>query len=229
MSRGEQRDTVEARPETRRVYSLGEEIANAITHGLGTVLSVAALTLLVAAAAIWGNAWHLASAVVYGLTLFVLYLSSTLYHSIQHERAKRVFKIIDHASIYLLIAGTYTPFTLVTLRDHGGWYLFAIVWAIAAGGVVLEAVAVDRPTWLSVPLYLAMGWLVIAVIRPLVATVPPEGLWLLVAGGLAYTVGTAFYVAKRLPYTHMVWHLFVLTGSLCHFLAVMLYVLPLPR
>ncbi|MCE5203915.1 MAG: hemolysin III family protein [Coriobacteriales bacterium] len=211
-----------------RPYSLGEEIANAITHGLGVALSVAALTLLVVFAAIWGNGWHLASAIVYGVTLVVLYLASTLYHSIQHEKARRVLRIVDHSSIYLLIAGTYTPFTLVTLRDSGGWWLFGIVWGLALAGVVLEAFAIDRPKWMSLPLYIAMGWLVVVAIRPLVANLPSGGVWLLVAGGLAYTLGTVFYILKRVPYMHMVWHLFVLAGSVCHFLAVMLFVLPRP-
>ncbi|MGB4592610.1 MAG: hemolysin III family protein [Coriobacteriia bacterium] len=211
-----------------RSYTLGEEIANAITHGLGVGLSVAALTLLVVFAAIWGNGWHLASAIVYGVTLVVLYLASTLYHSILNDRARHALKVIDHASIYLLIAGTYTPFTLVTLRDSGGWWLFGTVWTLAIAGVLLESFAVDRPKWMSVPLYLAMGWLVVAALRPLLENLPAGGMWLLVAGGLAYTLGTIFYVLKKIPYMHMVWHLFVLAGSVCHFLAVMLFVLPGP-
>lgn len=211
-----------------RPYSLGEEIANAVTHGLGVGLSVAALTLLVVFSAIWGNSWHLASSIVYGTTLVVLYMASTLYHSILHERARHILKIVDHSSIYLLIAGTYTPFTLVTLRDSGGWWLFGIVWSLALAGVLLESFAVDRPKWMSVPLYLGMGWLVVAAIGPLLENLPTGGMWLLVAGGLAYTLGTIFYVLKKIPYMHMVWHLFVLTGSVCHFLAVMLYVLPRP-
>lgn len=213
-------------PKTR--YSLGEEIANAVTHGLGIGLSIAALTLLVVFAALWGNAWHLASAIVYGVTMLLLYVSSTLYHSIPGEKARHIFKIIDHSSIYLLIAGTYTPFTLVTLRDSGGWWLFGIVWTLAIVGIALEAFWVYRPKWVSSVVYLGMGWLVVVMIKPLFAHLPAGGVWLLVAGGLAYTLGTVFYVMKKVPYTHAIWHLFVLAGSVCHFLAVMLYVLPSP-
>lgn len=212
----------------KRPYSFGEEIANAVTHGLGVGLSIAALTLLVAFAALWGNGWHLASAIVYGVTMLLLYVSSTLYHSIPGDKARHVLKIIDHSSIYLLIAGTYTPFTLVTLRDSGGWWLFGIVWTLAIAGVALEAFWVYRPKWVSAVVYLGMGWLVVVVINPLMANLAPAGLWLLVAGGLAYTLGTVFYVLKKVPYTHAVWHLFVLAGSVCHFLAVMLFVLPSP-
>lgn len=208
-----------------QAYSLGEEIANSITHGLGAALSIAALVLLIVAAARTGNRWQLASAITYGVTLILLYMSSTLYHSIPGPRARRVFKVIDHSAIYLLIAGTYTPFTLVTLRDTGGWWLFGVIWGLAVTGVSLEAFWVYRPKWLSVVVYLGMGWLVAAAMKPLLANLPTGGVWLLVAGGLAYTLGTIFYVLKRVPYTHMVWHLFVLGGSVCHFLAVMLYVL----
>jgi hemolysin III len=211
-----------------RTYTLGEEIANAVTHGLGIGLSVAALTLLIVVSAIWGNAWHLGSSIAYGVTLVLLYLASTLYHSITHDGARHVLKIIDHSSIYLLIAGTYTPFTLVTLRDQGGWWLFGVVWTLAIIGVVLEAFWVYRPKWVSVVVYLGMGWLVVTAINPLLDNLAHGGVWLLLAGGLAYTLGTIFYVLKRVPYMHAVWHLFVLAGSVCHFLAVMFYVLPTP-
>lgn len=209
-------------------YSLGEEIANAVTHGVGAALSVAALTLLVAVAALWGDAWHLASAIVYGVTMFLLYVASTLYHAITHPKARHVLKVIDHAGIYLLIAGTYTPFTLVTMRNEGGWWLFAVVWALAAVGIVLEAFWVYRPKWLSALVYLGMGWLAIFAIRPLVDNLAPAGLWLLIGGGLAYTLGTIFYVLKRVRFMHAVWHLWVLAGSVLHFIAVMLYVFPRP-
>jgi len=162
-------------------YSLGEEIANAVTHGVGALLSIAALILLVFAAAAWGDGWHLASAIVYGLTMFLLYMASTLYHAITHPTARHVFKIIDHAGIYLLIAGTYTPFTLVTIRNDGGWWLFAIVWALAAVGIGLEAFWVYRPRWASVAVYLGMGWLAVFMIKPLLANLEPVGVWLLVA------------------------------------------------
>ncbi len=207
-------------------YSLGEEIANAVTHGVGAAASVAALVALVFIAAMWGNGWHLASAIVYGVTMFLLYIASTLYHAITHPKARRVFKVIDHAGIYLLIAGTYTPFTLVTIRDSGGWWLFSVVWTLAIIGISLEAFWVDRPKWLSALVYLGMGWLAAFAIKPIAANLEPAGVWLLVAGGLAYTLGTIFYVAKRVKYMHAVWHLWVLAGSVLHFLAVMLYVFP---
>lgn len=209
-------------------YSLGEEIANAITHGVGAFLSVAALTLLVFAAALWGDAWHLASAIVYGVTMFLLYVASTLYHAITHEKTRHVLKVIDHAGIYLLIAGTYTPFTLVTIRNDGGWWLFGIVWGLAAVGIALEAYWVYRPKWLSALVYLGMGWLAIFAIGPIIDNLEPGGVWLLVAGGLAYSLGTIFYVLKRVKFMHAVWHLWVLAGSVLHFCAVMLYVFPTP-
>ncbi|MDP2300140.1 MAG: hemolysin III family protein, partial [Actinomycetota bacterium] len=188
--------------------------------------SVAALVVLVGIAALWGNVWHLASAIVYGVTMFLLYMASTLYHAIRHPRARHVFKVIDHAGIYLLIAGTYTPFTLVTIRDEGGWLLFGIVWSLALVGISLEAFWVYRPKWVSAVVYLGMGWLALAAIRPLTANLEPGGVWLLVGGGLAYSVGTVFYVLKRVRFMHAVWHLWVLAGTVLHFLAVMLYVFP---
>ncbi|MBN2848844.1 MAG: hemolysin III family protein [Coriobacteriia bacterium] len=213
----------------KAAYSLGEEIANAVTHGVGALLSIVALIALVSIAAVWGTDWHLASAIVYGTTMFLLYMASTLYHAITHPKARHVFKIIDHAGIYLLIAGTYTPFTLVTIRNDGGWYLFAVVWTLALIGIAAEAFWVYRPKWLSAVVYLAMGWLALAMVRPLLQSLEPGGVWLLVAGGLAYTLGTVFYVLKRVRYMHAVWHLWVLAGTVLHFLAVMFYVFPAPR
>lgn len=211
---------------SKRPYSLGEEIANCVTHGAGAVMSVAALTLLVYFAARYGDGWRLAAALVFGVALVLLYTMSTLYHSFPWPRVKHVFKVLDHAGIYLLIAGTYTPFTLVTLRDDGGWWLFAIVWTLAILGIAVEAAWTYRPKWLSALIYLGMGWLAIFAIGPLAENLAPAGLWLLIAGGLAYTVGTIFYVLKRVPYTHAVWHFFVLGGSACHVLAVMIAVIP---
>jgi len=209
----------------RRDYTLGEEIANSITHGVGIGLSVAALTLLIMYGVRSGDAWRLASAIVYGITLVLEYTASTLYHSFPQPKVKHVFKILDHAGIYMLIAGTYTPFTLVTIRDSGGWWLFIIVWALAIAGISTEAFWAYRPRWLSAAVYLAMGWLVVLAIQPIIAHLAPAGVWLLVAGGLAYTLGTIFYVLKKVPYFHAVWHLFVLGGSICHFLAVVLFVM----
>ncbi len=207
-------------------YSPGEEIANSVSHGIGIALSVAALAVLVASSAFpGGDRYKLAGAVVFGVALVFEYTASTLYHGLPQPRAKHLFKILDHCGIYLLIAGTYTPFTLVTLRADGGWVLFGLVWSLALLGIALEALWAYRPRWISAAVYLGMGWMAVLSIRPLAANLAPAGLWLLVAGGLAYTVGTAFYVLERVRYMHAVWHLFVLGGSACHFLAVLLFVI----
>ncbi len=211
----------------KRPYRLGEEIANCVTHGIGVVLSIVSLTLLVAFAVRYGDGLHVAAAIVFGTALVLLYTASTLYHSFPWPKVKHVFKVLDHAGIYLLIAGTYTPFALITLGGTRGWWLFGTVWTLAIVGIALEAAWTYRPKWLSALVYLGMGWLGIFVIRPLAESLPSYGLWLLVAGGVAYTVGTVFYVLKRVPYTHAVWHIFVLGGSACHVLAVMLAVIPL--
>jgi len=207
-----------------RPYTIGEEIANSVIHGIGVALSIAALTMLAVFGVQSGDSWLLASGLVYGISLVLEYSASTLYHAIPWPSAKHVFKILDHAGIYLLIAGSYTPFTLVTLRDGGGWWLFVAVWTLAVIGIAAEAAWTYRPRWVSVLVYLGMGWAVVFAMRPLLAALDPAGVWLLVAGGLAYTVGTVFYVLKRFPYFHAVWHVFVLAGSVLHFLAVVLYV-----
>ncbi|HEY3448718.1 MAG TPA: hemolysin III family protein [Myxococcales bacterium] len=207
-------------------YTVGEEIANAVTHGVGAAISVAGLTVMVVFAALWGDAWCLAGAIVFGVALLLQYVFSSLYHAIPHARAKHVLKVLDHTSIYLLIAGTYTPFTLITLRDAGGMWLFAAVWTIAVAGVAAEAFWVYRPRWVTAAGFIPMGWGIIFLIKPLLERLPSAGIGLLIAGGLAYTVGTFFYVLKRVKYMHAVWHLFVLGGSVCHFLAVAMYVLP---
>jgi hemolysin III len=207
-------------------YSLAEEIAHAITHGVGLLLGIAGLVVLVVLASVRGNAWHVVSASVYGATLVLLYASSTLYHAIPAPKAKGVFRTLDHAAIYLLIAGTYTPFTLVNLRGGWGWTLFGLVWGLAALGIVLEAVAKRRMRILSVVLYIGLGWLIAIAVKPLLSSVEAGGIALLVLGGLAYTVGVIFYGWRRLPYHHAVWHLFVMAGSVLHYFAVLFYVLP---
>jgi len=209
----------------QRPYSIGEEIANSLTHGLGAGLAIAALVILVAFAVLTHDGYRLASAIVYGVTLVLQYAASTLYHALPQPRVKHVFKILDHCGIYLLIAGTYTPFCLVTLREANGWWLFGVIWGLAILGIALEAFWVYRPRWVSVLLFLGMGWLVVTSFGPLVDNLAPGGLRLLVAGGLAYTVGTAFYILERIRYMHAVWHLWVLVGSVLHFLAVLLYVM----
>ena len=216
----------------RRPYTVGEEIANSVIHGLGAALSVSALTMLVVFAAQSGNGWALGASIVYGISLVLEYTASTLYHSFPWPRVKHVFKILDHAGIYLLIAGSYTPFMLVTLRgaslgplSHVGTWLFGIVWGLAVIGISVEAFWTYRPRWLSAAVYLFMGWLVVLAIQPLMVGLAPAGLWLLVAGGLCYTVGTIFYVLKQVKYMHAIWHLFVLAGSILHFLAVLMFVI----
>ncbi|MEZ4745508.1 MAG: hemolysin III family protein [Calditrichia bacterium] len=207
--------------------NLGEEIANSITHGIGAGLSVAGLTLLVAFASIYGDVWRVVSFSIYGSTLILLYLASTLYHSFQNPRVKRVFKIIDHAAIYLLIAGTYTPILLVNMRGAWGWTLFVVIWGLTLAGIVLKIFFINRFKRLSTVIYVLMGWLCIVAIKEMIATIPPGGLAWLIAGGITYTLGVIFYVWHKLPYNHAIWHLFVLGGSICHFFAILFYVLPM--
>ena len=215
-------------PETEApLYTLGEEIANSITHGIGVLLGIAGLVLLIVKAVSGGAVpTHVASAIVFGATLILEYLASTLYHAIAAPRAKRVFRIIDHSSIYLLIAGSYTPFCLITLADVGGIPMFVAVWAFAFAGISFEIIGRQRqPRWVTILIYLAMGWLVVFRVRELVAALDPVALALLVVGGLCYTIGCAFYLMKKIRYMHSVWHLWVLAGSIFMFMAVILYVI----
>jgi hemolysin III len=209
-------------------YSLAEEVAHAITHGVGLLLSIAALVVLVVFASQRGDAWLITACSIYGATLVALYASSTCYHALPVSRAKSLFRTFDHAAIYLLIAGTYTPFTLVNLRGGWGWTLFGLVWGLALLGILLEAVAPQRVRVLSVVLYLGLGWLAAIAVKPLLTSVASGGLVLLLAGGLAYSGGVVFYAWRRLPYHHAVWHVFVMAGSICHFFAVLFYVIPHP-
>jgi hemolysin III len=209
-----------------RPYTFREELANSITHGLGSLLSIVALALLTMHAVFHGDGWHVASCSVYGLTLVLLYTASALYHSFRDARVKRMLKVVDHASIFLLIAGTYTPFLLVPLRGPWGWTLFGLVWAIAAAGVVLKLFWTGRFRVLSTFMYLGMGWIVVIAFKPLIHSLPKGGLILLITGGLLYTLGTVFYLWKRLPFGHAIWHGFVLAASACHFFSVFLYVIP---
>ncbi len=208
-------------------YTTAEEIAHGITHGLGALLSVAALTIMVAFATLKGTAWHIVGCSIFGGTLVLMYTASTLYHSIPLERAKRVLRVVDHSAIYLLIAGTYTPFLLVNLRGAWGWTLLGLIWSLAIAGVILKVAGSNRFRSVSLAFYLLMGWLVVIAVKPLLQSVELGGLLLLASGGLAYTVGVVFYAWRRLPYNHAIWHLFVLTGSALHFFAVLFYVVPL--
>jgi hemolysin III len=211
---------------TERPQSLGEEIANSVTHGVGLLLSVAALAFLVVVAAATGDPWRVTAASVYGATLVLLYATSTLYHALPGRRVKAVFQRLDHAAIYLLIAGTYTPVVLVPLRGGWGWSLFGVVWALAVLGIVLKSVFGIRLAVLSTAVYLAMGWLVVIAAGPLAAHVPAAGVRWLAAGGVFYTLGVVFFAwDSRVRYSHAVWHLFVLAGSVAHFFAVAQYAL----
>lgn len=205
------------------MHSLREEIANGISHGLGLILALVALPFLILSAARAGNTRFTIGAAVFGVTMVVLYLASTLYHSVTHERAKHIFRQIDHCAVFLLIAGSYTPFTLGVLRGPWGWTLLAIVWALAVAGIVIKVLTGTRYWWLLMSLYLGMGWLAIVAIKPILALVPPPGIGLILAGGIAYSGGLAFFAAHRIRYHHFIWHLFVIAGTTCHYFAVLWY------
>jgi hemolysin III len=203
------------------VSSPKDELANALTHGLGAMLAVAALVLLVVFSAIYGSALHVVSFTVFGSTLVILYLASTLYHSFSGERVKALFQKLDHMSIFLLIAGTYTPFCLVALPNWIGWTLFGIIWGSAAIGIVLKAWFTGKKEALSTAMYIVMGWVALIAIKPLYDALPGVSFALLLAGGVSYTAGTYFFARDRKPYFHSIWHLFVLGGSVLHFFAVL--------
>ena len=202
-------------------YSLAEDIANSVTHGVGAALSIAGMTLLVVLATLKGDPWRIVSLSIYGSTLVALYLTSTLYHGIQSPRAKEIFRRLDHVAIFLLIAGTYTPFTLVTIRGGVGWFLFATVWTLAVVGVLLKAFFMGRFEKTSVALYLAMGWVALLTIKPAMAAFPMWGMVGVLIGGLFYSLGVVFYVWERLPFNHSIWHVFVLAGSASHFFTIL--------
>jgi hemolysin III len=206
-----------------------EEIVNSTTHGIGLVLSVAGFAVLLGMAARHGTAWHVVGCGIYGSTLICLYLASMLYHGIPSPHLKRALRIFDHSAIYLLIAGTYTPFLLVNLRGGWGWSLLGIVWGCALAGIAFKLWFVDRLEVASTLFYLAMGWLAVVAVKPFLTHVAAIGLRWLVAGGVMYTLGVVFYASRRIPYSHAVWHLFVLTGSVCHYLAVLYAVVLPPR
>ncbi len=207
-------------------YTLGEEIANSITHGVGAALAVGGLAVMVAFASLTGDPWQVVACSVFGATMVLLYTASALYHSISQPRAKSVLRVFDHCAIFLLIAGTYTPFTLISLRGPWGWSLFGVVWGCALAGIILRTLVGNRWRGLSVALYVIMGWVAVVAVKPLLGAVEPGGLILMVLGGLAYTAGIAFYAWRTLPYHHAIWHGFVLVGSALHFFAILFYVIP---
>lgn len=201
-------------------HHIREELASALTHGLGATAALAGGAVLITLAALHGDAWQLGAAIVFGVALLLLYLASTLYHSIHHPVVKGRLKVFDHCAIYVLIAGTYTPFTLIGLRGPVGWWLFGTIWALALAGVVFKLFYTGRFKKLSTFIYVAMGWLILVAAKPLFAALDTWTLGWLIAGGLSYTLGTVFYHRPSLRYSHAIWHLFVLGGSVCHYIAV---------
>jgi hemolysin III len=212
------------KPESERLPV--EEIANCVTHGVGLALSVVGMVALVALAGFYGGALHVVSSSVYGASLVILYLASTLYHGARSPRAKQIFQVVDHCCIYLLIAGTYTPFTLVTLRGGWGWTLFGLVWGLSLAGIIFRIIFGTKYKPVTIASYVLLGWLCVIAVKPILATVPLGALAWIAAGGLAYTSGIAFFASKRIPHNHAIWHVFVLAGSICHFIAIALYVIP---
>lgn len=207
-----------------RLQSRGEEIANSVSHGMGLVAAIVAAPFLVLESARTGSAGFVVGVSIFMTTTVLLYLASTLYHALPHGRARQIFRVVEHSAIFLLIAGTYTPFTLGVLHGTWGWVLLGLVWGIAAAGIALKALGRMKHPLISTGLYVLMGWLILIAIEPLVSRVPAAGLWWLVTGGIAYTVGATFYLFDaRLRYGHFIWHLFVLAGTTCHYFAVFWY------
>lgn len=208
---------------TMNFYTKKEEIANAITHGIGVIFSIVALVLLVVFATKYKDAWYTVSYSIYGSTLIILYMCSTLYHSFTNEKVKKIFRKFDHSSIFLLIAGTYTPFTLTILRGKLGWSILGVIWVITIVGIVLKIVCFEKMEKVSTFLYIAMGWVIVVALKSIISSLPVKGIVLLIAGGLIYTVGCIFYAKDKIPYNHAIWHVFVLGGSVCHFFSILLY------
>ena len=220
MSRSPSLNSLRERKRADHLVDLRDEIASALTHGLGAVAALAGGAVLITLAAIYGDGWQLGASIVFGITLLLLYTASTLYHAIQHPVAKGRLKVFDHCAIYLLIAGTYTPFTLIGLRGPWGWGLFAAIWTLAIAGVVFKLFYTGRFKLLSTIIYIARGWLVVVAIKPMLQSIDGWTLGWLFAGGLFYTLGTFFYHRESIRYSHAIWHLFVIGGSVCHFVAV---------
>ncbi len=206
---------------TLKRYSLGEEIFNAVSHGTGSLLAIAGTVVLIVLCAITADAWSVVSASIYGASLIILYTMSTLYHAITHEKAKKFFRIMDHNTIFFLIAGTYTPYTLVTLRGALGWVLFGIVWGAAIIGIVLNSIDLERFRKPSVVCYVLMGWVIIIAIKPMLETLPKASLTMLLVGGVCYTVGIIFYALKKVKWFHSIWHLFTVAGSILHYFSIL--------
>ncbi|MEQ3638025.1 hemolysin III family protein [Alcanivorax sp.] len=214
-------------PNPEPPYSILEEWLNGLTHGIGAALSIAGTVILVVAASLLGDPWKIVSFSIFGASLILLYSASALYHSLRNPKWRAAFKMLDHCAIYCLIAGTYTPFLLVNLRGQTGWILFAVIWVLALTGIALKALYGHRFKLMRVGIYLAMGWLIVVASNDLTTKLNDTGFWLILAGGITYTVGVIFYLADRfIPFNHAIWHLFVMGGSICHFLSVYYGVLP---
>jgi len=208
-------------------YTEEEELANRLTHGLAALLSLTGLVILLVAAARTGDPYRIVSSAVFAGALSVFYVISTLYHTVRDPKTRYLFRILDHAGIYLVIAGTYTPFTLVSLRPTSGWALFGVVWGLAIAGAIFKSFMTHRLAFLAPVFYIALGWIIVVDLESVLTLIPGHGVFWLVAGGLCYTVGIVFFAIDRIPYNHAIWHVFVIAGSLCHYLAVLWYVVPL--
>lgn len=206
-------------------YTLGEEIFNSVSHGTGGLLAIAGTVVLIIFAAIYSNAWGVVSSAVYGASMIILYTMSTLYHAITNQKAKKFFRIMDHNTIFLLIAGTYTPITLVPLRGALGWTLFGVVWGAAILGIVLNSINLEKFSKPSLVCYIAMGWVIVFAIKPMIETVDKVPLIFLLAGGIFYTVGIIFYALKKIKYFHSIWHLFTIGGTVFHYFAILLIIM----
>jgi hemolysin III len=209
------------------IFSKEEEVANSITHGIGAVLSISALVMLIVFSSLYGTVWHVVSFTIFGVSMVILYLSSTLLHSFPEGKAKDIFEILDHASIYFFIGGTYTPFLLIVVKGTLGWTLFGIVWGLAIAGTIFKCFFVKKYLFSSTILYVVMGWLITLAWEPLVTNLSAQGITLLIIGGVLYTLGAIFYMWRVFKYHHAVWHLFVLAASILHFFCVFFYVLPI--
>lgn len=210
---------------SKKPYTLGEEIFNSVTHGVGTLLAIAGMVILIVFSAIKGDPWAVVSTSIYGATLIILYTMSTLYHSLTNNKAKKFFRIMDHNSIFLLIAGTYTPYTLVALRGGLGWTMFGIVWGATVIGVIFNSIDLEKFKKASLICYIAMGWVIVAAIKPLIAALSSLSLLFLLLGGICYTGGVVFYAIKKIRYFHSVWHIFVLAGSVLHYFSILFMIL----
>ena len=211
------------------IQHLREELANSLTHGLGLLLSIAGLVVLVVFASMDGDAMRIVTFSIFGASMVVLYAASTVYHSVRRPKLKEFMRFVDHSAIYLLIAGTYTPFLLLNMRDSVGWAMFGIIWAIALFGIGLKTIRMSNNPWVSAASYVALGWICVLVLKPAMEAINPGGLWMLLAGGLAYTGGVIFYALERLPYNHAIWHGFVMAGTTLHFFAVFFHAAYVPQ